>query len=267
VSLLLPNDWSEYLFSLRTKYTQVTKDRKVQVEKFSAMGNAFTFELETLIFWAVAKSCCSKVGVDDGRVLVYGDDIVTDASAYDMTVYALNYLGFRVNESKSFRSGPFFESCGKHFFQEVDVTPVYQKKLVTSPGECVRMANRLVRWSTRVHGDPGYFAEAILLLIDLFNLLIGSISERKNLPLILSTTDGDDGFVVHDETLIKRDVHGGYKTTVLRPTRNRYFFLNNAAYLHLKLNDHAHSNGDPRGYPMELVGDSRWRLKTASFYR
>lgn len=48
VKLLLPKDWHTLLSSLRSPFTCL-KGRWVRLEKFSSMGNGFTFELETLI--------------------------------------------------------------------------------------------------------------------------------------------------------------------------------------------------------------------------
>lgn len=268
VSLLLPWDWCQYLCALRTRYTQFgRRGPKVKTEKFSAMGNAFTFELETLIFWALSRACMELEGVKEGTVLVYGDDIVTNREVYDNLVYVLNYCGFRINDSKSFRSGPFYESCGRHFFEGSEVTPIYQKNVVSSPEECIRFHNRLVRWGERIHGDPWYFDEALILLQALYYDLDRSGHLCKNeLPRISLTTEGDDGFI-SDERLIIRDVHGGYTTMVLRRKSQRTNHLNNAAYLQLKLADHNHSNGDPRGYPSEDDGRGRYRLSRVYIYR
>lgn len=266
VTLLLPSDWCEYLFRLRTKYTQFGRDgAKVKTEKFSAMGNAFTFELETLIFWSLAKACSRFEGVPDDNVLVYGDDIICDRKVYDKLVYALGYCGFIVNESKSFRSGPFYESCGKHYHTGVDVTPVYQKSLVSSPEECIRFHNRLVRWSVRTYGDPWFFEEALLMLHALYFDLSNEYCRIRKLPIVPWFAVNDDGFLA-DDSLIERDCNGGFTTTVFRPSRARYRPTNEAAYLQLKLNSARFSNTDPKGYVEEACGVTRYRLSRAYFF-
>jgi len=142
---LLPLDWALFLDSLRSPETRVGKDW-VRTEKFASMGNAFTFELETLIFWALAGSVCRHLGrVDD--VTVYGDDIIVPREAFDLTVEILSLCGFTTNEKKSFKDGNFFESCGKHYHRGQDVTPVYQKEVVKHPSEIIRAHNRLVRFA------------------------------------------------------------------------------------------------------------------------
>ncbi len=268
VALLLPWDWCQYLCSIRTRYVQFgRRGPSKKIEMFSAMGNAFTFELETLIFWALSRACSELEGVKDGTVVVYGDDIIVDACVYDKLVYVLNYCGFRVNETKSFRSGPFYESCGEHFWKGVNVTPAYQKSLVNSPEECIRFHNRLVRWSERIHGDPWYFDEALILIQALyFDTCRSGFLKGKDLPRISLFTEGDDGFI-SDESLICRDKNNGYYSYVLRRKQVFDTSLNHAAYLQLKLNDPNHSNGHPKGYPAEDLGRGRYRLSRVYIYR
>ncbi len=52
VKFLLPEDWFRILDAARS--ASVTyKGHEIHLEKFSSMGNGFTFPLETLIFWAL----------------------------------------------------------------------------------------------------------------------------------------------------------------------------------------------------------------------
>jgi len=66
---LLPYDWAALLDDLRSHYTKYPDGSVRRNEKFSSMGNGFTFELESLIFFAVSTAVASDVSV-------YGDDIV-----------------------------------------------------------------------------------------------------------------------------------------------------------------------------------------------
>lgn len=151
---LLPFEWACFLDDLRSKKVLIGDD-KIVLEKFSSMGNGFTFELESLIFWAISASVCAD---DADRVCVYGDDIIVPRRYYDLLSSTLTDCGFTVNQTKSFASGSFYESCGKHYFNGVDVTPVFQKKnwLIDGKGfepEMIRAHNRLVRWHMRVWGQ------------------------------------------------------------------------------------------------------------------
>lgn len=152
---LIPDDWFFLLDSLRSRLIRVG-DEWVKTEKFSSMGNGFTFELESLVFWALASATVERLP-GYSEVGVYGDDIIIPQAAFDSLALVLNECGFTLNKAKSYSSGRFFESCGKHFFDGIDVTPIYQKKQIRSRKqllmhEVIRAHNRLVRWHLRVFG-------------------------------------------------------------------------------------------------------------------
>jgi hypothetical protein len=145
VAHLLPLDWWNALKQLRTGHVRYRGER-ITLEKFSGMGNGFTFPLETLIFWSLARAVC--VG-DREVVSVYGDDIIVPTHRYEELVHVLRVCGFLVNQKKSFHKGPFRESCGADWISGIDVRPYYQKDLVTPQGLFV-LHNFYVR-----HGDHG----------------------------------------------------------------------------------------------------------------
>lgn len=153
VKLLCPGHMWRILNRLRC--ANYVLDGKVSTfEKFSSMGNGFTFELESLIFYAAAKVVTQDLCPDQVRFGVYGDDIVVPQKAAATTISLLEDLGFSVNSSKSFVDGSFFESCGKHYFQGIDVTPPYQKKTFDEdPVEYIRTANRIREWIDRLNAE------------------------------------------------------------------------------------------------------------------
>jgi hypothetical protein len=121
VHFLLPHDWCEFLELLRSP-NYVGPFGEGSYQKFSSMGNGYTFVLETLIFWAAMKAVQSKV------VSVYGDDIIVDSDKYEDAVKILRFLGFVPNQDKSFHVGPFRESCGGDYFAGQDIRPFFVKK-------------------------------------------------------------------------------------------------------------------------------------------
>lgn len=143
VKLLLPREWFEALDSVRCKTTEF-KGRVFRLSKFSSMGNAFTFEVESLIFHALISAACT------GVTSVYGDDLIVKQSEYDSALAVLDWAGFIPNASKSYGSGRFYESCGSHYFDGVDVTPCFQKDVCRTAHDLVRFANRLVRAGIRL---------------------------------------------------------------------------------------------------------------------
>lgn len=129
---LFPLDWACRLDSLCSSVVTY-KDRTFELEKFSSMGNAFTFEVESLIFWALAIGCCRALNlhVDEKTVGCFGDDIIIPVEAYDLYVETLSYYGFLVNTEKSFKDGPFRESCGADYYLGIDIRPYYVRKNLT----------------------------------------------------------------------------------------------------------------------------------------
>jgi len=150
VELLLPYEWFEYLNDIRTHSIRLPGHRVRKLEKFSSMGNGFTFELESLIFYALCIGVKKEVEDHEAIVSVYGDDIIVSNSLTPLLLETLNEIGFSVNVDKTFTEGQFYESCGVHFFGNEEVTPVYQKEKVDSkhPITSIRAANRIIRIST-----------------------------------------------------------------------------------------------------------------------
>lgn len=147
VELVLPPEWYRLLDDLRSKKSYLN-GRWYLLEKFSSMGNAFTFELESLIFWAIVESVSDlRYHGSDKVVSVYGDDIICNQEIADDVVGALRYFGFSINIEKSYFAGSrFFESCGRHYFDLEDVTPIFQKACVgTDLFEIISLHNRLYR--------------------------------------------------------------------------------------------------------------------------
>lgn len=139
-------------------------------QMMSSMGNGFTFELESILFYAIVTSIVPGIwtpNIQGGgkRVLtwphvsVFGDDLVFPAAYYDQVVQMLTEFGFTVNKDKSFKEGPFRESCGKDYFLGVDTRPLYITKRLDNGSSVITLANRLYasahlanQGSGRLHG-------------------------------------------------------------------------------------------------------------------
>lgn len=120
---LLPWDWFIALDQLRDQsviYHNVTH----QLQKFSAMGNGYTFELESLIFRALISGICRYYNEADSAT-VYGDDLITTKSVGEHICRLFPEFGFTINSSKTFLTGKFRESCGSDYFSGVDIRPFY----------------------------------------------------------------------------------------------------------------------------------------------
>lgn len=145
VELLLPPLWFGYLADIRSPITIIDGIEHVN-EMFSSMGNGFTFELESLLFYVIAKTVAYLTGTQ-GIISVYGDDIICPTGMYHDLAWVLKCCGFAVNPDKSFHTGPFRESCGGHYYAGVDITPFYIRKPIESLIDLIHVANAIRRWS------------------------------------------------------------------------------------------------------------------------
>jgi hypothetical protein len=146
VRLLVPADWYHALDSLRAKEVTVPgSEIRHRLEMFSSMGNGFTFELESLLFWALTRGICYLLRVK-GKLSVYGDDIICPIPAARLLPRVFAFFGFSVNYQKSCISGDYRESCGKHYHGTVDVTPFFVRKKPRQISDLIQIANQLMSW-------------------------------------------------------------------------------------------------------------------------
>lgn len=166
VQLLLSDDWYSLLASLRSPFTRMrerpgplkgSKGEKrgkpvwIYLEKFSSMGNGFTFELETLIFLGLAVCTAEELGIPaviGEDIYVYGDDIIVPVECAKPLEQVLRYCGFTLNTRKSFSVGPFRESCGGDFFDGVNVRPHQLTEFPNDPASWISLANGIRRMAT-----------------------------------------------------------------------------------------------------------------------
>jgi hypothetical protein len=173
---LLPPDWFQAMEMTRSPYGVLPSGKVIKYQKISSMGNGFTFELESLLFWAVARAVGELFHPrGDRRLFVYGDDLVVPTALAEDLSQWLAYFGFDLNPEKSFVDGPFRESCGKHYFLGVDVTPFYVRKPVDAPPRSFWFHNQLVRWLRRYH--PGSIVAISKEWHDLLKMVRSTVPE------------------------------------------------------------------------------------------
>lgn len=176
VKLLLPSEWFTLLDSLRSPFTFVN-GKWVKLEKFSSMGNGYTFELETLLFLCIARATHEYKSTFDSTPLgdfdvatftrgeyvesgpnviaVYGDDIIVPTAIAEDVINALNFFGLTTNKDKTFITGPFRESCGGDYFQGLDTRAHYLKENPCEPQQFISLANGLRRCGKNAWGFDG----------------------------------------------------------------------------------------------------------------
>jgi hypothetical protein len=188
VEKLLPPEWFDFLLTWTTGEVG-TLDGPRELHKFSSMGNGFTFELESLLFYSIAKACAELVG-SQLEISVFGDDVIIDSEACPTFTAVLNDLGFIVNYEKSFMSGPFRESCGADWLNGNSIRPFYWKNqlsgqtLYTFHNFAMRngereLADLIHSWTDpeqRLYGPDGYGDGH---LIGSYNLRLGRKLRRR----------------------------------------------------------------------------------------
>jgi hypothetical protein len=161
------------------------------------MGNGFTFELQSLLFYAAVLTVFDlfpSIG-KDRRCRVYGDDIILPTAYAGIFVEFLSWLGFTTNPDKSFVDGPFRESCGKHYFLGDDVTPFYIRENVDKPQKIFWFHNQYILWLRRAE----FNRKSLLIMREEFDFLLSIRSllpekDRKLVPF----GDPDDGSYLGD---------------------------------------------------------------------
>lgn len=140
VQKVFPPNWVDAFEACRSPRTLLPDGTVVELNKFAPMGSSCCFPVEALVFWACAKASTRNFvsllhpKKCDTNVYVYGDDIIIPSYLYDVVVKGLESIGLVVNAHKSFRSGPFRESCGGDYHKGYDVTPVRIRKAITDVG-------------------------------------------------------------------------------------------------------------------------------------
>nr|WKV33647.1 MAG: RNA-dependent RNA polymerase [Riboviria sp.] len=160
VKYLLPVDWYDALNRARSHYTLID-NQWIHNEKFSSMGNGFTFELETLLFYCLCLAVARHKGYRNksGNVSTFGDDIIVPTELAETTIWLLESCGFSVNEEKTFISGFFRESCGQDYYNGLNTRPVYIKEFSNDRTEAYyTLTNRLCDISNHLYGDPASIA-------------------------------------------------------------------------------------------------------------
>jgi len=248
---LLPDDWFFWLNATRS-HRALVRGEWVELNKFSSMGNGFTFDLESLIFYALSWAAVVSRGLNPFWVNVFGDDIVvpTDDGMEDFIVRLFDDCGFTINRSKSYFEGPFRESCGSDYYQGLDVRGVYLKRLDTVL-DLVKIHNRLWTWGNRL----GVSVKHLCRFIRQF------CPGTPVVPAIL----GDVGLFGHFDEVTPQVLHPGsesFKILTIQPIfrkivkTDRFLLLDRLQGSEFALNN-VQLRSEPIGYRLSYVA-STW---------
>lgn len=127
--LVLP----EWIFRLVTRYrTRALMVKGLGVIRptcLATMGNAICFPVQTVIFWALARSFYSQQNyvIDRNPIRVFGDDIIVPRTGAAEFCSFLTDCGLKVNDEKTCLKTLVKESCGAWYFRGRN-TPVIKFK-------------------------------------------------------------------------------------------------------------------------------------------
>lgn len=136
---VLPNIW-EALDATRSSEVELPFGlKKRRIAKFASMGSAVCFPVEAITFLVAIFVAMRRyhrradAGFDltpsfiksmEGRVRVYGDDIIVPVEYLSDVFEVFAEFGWQINSKKSFWNSHFRESCGGDFWDGEDITPV-----------------------------------------------------------------------------------------------------------------------------------------------
>lgn len=153
--LVLPKAWYDYLIALRSEYGYVGGElMKHRYEKISAMGNGYTFVLESALFASITLAAAEAAGrkLSLGEYAIYGDDIIAPVGIYNEVVRGLHLCGFAINVDKTFFQGYVRESCGSDWYKGRPVRPVFLKKAPSDATALFNDHNQLKRITSMYWG-------------------------------------------------------------------------------------------------------------------
>lgn len=188
VASLLPSNWFSALDLVRSPAYTIDGKTFIPFEKFSSMGNGYTFELESMIFYAIALSVCTYLEIETRFVSVYGDDIIVPNEARVLTVKVLDYLGFNLNREKSFTEGSrFYESCGHDYFDGSLVRPTFITNTEWMVNDVYQLFNKWLEISSHLvrlsydlsYGDTATIFDKIIHAVPSCLRIFGPKSEGR----------------------------------------------------------------------------------------
>jgi len=166
---MFPREVVNSLLACRSPVTILPDGTEVPLHMVSSMGNAYTFPLQTLFFFSLVYGAYRVLDLNIerpyrlalGNLAVFGDDIIVERKAYDLTCRLLMLCGFKVNVDKSFNEGLFRESCGHDYYHGYNVRGVYIKTL-SDVCDRYSVINRLNIWSAQHYVPLPYTVQSLM---------------------------------------------------------------------------------------------------------
>lgn len=170
----LPWNFVSRIMPLTGTHTEIGGVVRV-MQTFSTAGNCLTFDIETLIFYIVAKAACrvaarmSGLPDEEPYVSVYGDDVIVPNQYAEAVIDLFTYFGFPVNVEKSFFHGNYRESCGEEYCNGTSNTSLYFPRFPLVGRIVSESGSYKISTSTKIFSDEfrGKKWDCTTMLIDL----------------------------------------------------------------------------------------------------
>lgn len=194
---------SEAVQACRSRTADVPGHGVIPLTKFASMGSALCFPVEamvftTLVFLGIQRAQDARLTPErilsfKGKVRVYGDDIIVPTEYAEIVMETLESFAFKVNRSKSFWTGNFRESCGKEYWNGLDVSIVKCRSMLPSSRRDVRETISTVNLRNQLF--MAGFETTVKFLDDLCESILGYFPEvAETSPLL--------GRLTHDDPLL-----------------------------------------------------------------
>lgn len=134
---IFPWDFVERILPLLGTHHEIDGQRRV-MQMCSTSGHGLTFIIETIVYYSIATVACEWCALYEhitlpmfdynglrDMVSAYGDDTIVPSVAFPWVVSIFSACGLRINENKSYCSGPYRESCGEEYWNGTTVSSIY----------------------------------------------------------------------------------------------------------------------------------------------
>lgn len=176
VKFMLPRKVFRLIDDSRSYCTMGLDNQIHMINKVSSMGNGFTFELMSLIFYCLGQQHSPDFSV-------FGDDMIIPKDKAKDLIRDLEPCGFVVNLDKSFIDGPFRESCGANYDEVEGYIESYDFEYPNSIHDCSVIFNKV---SSLARKYPSFQYLRMLLLRSVPTALRG--------PSLLAEWRADEAF-------------------------------------------------------------------------
>lgn len=139
IDWFFPKKFVSFLRKSRSRYVSHDingYEELVELNMLAPMGNGFTFEVMTMLLLCISREL-------DSFSHVFGDDVIIDRNVASLFSSVMESIGWVINTEKSFTTGPFRESCGGFYHDEVGFLTSFDNWYVTNELDCVVFINKV----------------------------------------------------------------------------------------------------------------------------